>query len=481
MPLLQGVSPEVMASISTPDTVETRLGTLEFFDGLPSPETVASVYDNLDFLRGVEAFLNAMPGASMYAIRQGLRGIGVPDNTFGIYEELMDSASIFLTANSETVYTLAFLDLTEGPVVMEVPPNVLGPVDDMWFRWITDVGNTGPDQGQGGSYLFLPPGFSGEVPDGYFTFASPTYGALVFFRGFVVDGDTRPAVESIRANARIYPLSEAQNRPETPILNLSGAAFNTVHPNDFTFYEEIDHLVQEEPADALDPETMGLLAAIGIVKGQEFTPDARMRAILEDAVAVGNATARAISFRPRDPATYFYPGESSWFTIFVGGSYLFERNGARLLDARTLFFYLITGVTPAMAAAKVGTGSQYAANALDRDGNYLDGGQTYRLHLPPDIPAENFWSLLVYDPQTRSMLQTDFPFPSVSSQTDTVEANADGSVDVWFGPEAPEGSENNWIQTVPGKGWFVILRLYSPGEAWFDKTWRPGEIELIEA
>jgi hypothetical protein len=300
-------------------------------------------------------------------------------------------------------------------------------------------------------------------------------------RGFAVDGDPRPAVESIRANTRIYPLSEAQNRPEMTFLNASGLAFNTVHANDFTYYEEVNTLVQEEPAEALDPETTGLLAAIGIVKGQEFAPDERMRAILTDSAAVANATARAIVFRARDEAMYFYPGESSWFTPFIGGSYLFERNGARLLDARTSFFYFATGVTPAMVAARVGSGSQYAVNALDSDGNYLDGDQMYTLHLPPDVPAVNFWSVTVYDPQTRSMLQTDDPFPSASSQSGTVVPNDDGSVDVWFGPEAPDGKEGNWVQTVPGKGWFAMLRLYGPGESWFDKTWRPGEIELVES
>jgi hypothetical protein len=483
MPLLQsdGIPPEIMASISTPDTVETRIGTLEFFDGLPSPETVQTVYDNLDFLRGVEVFLNAMPGASTYAIRQGLRSVGAPDNTLVLFENLLDSASLFLTANTESIYAWGFLDLRDGPMVLESPPNVLGILDDMWFRWIADFGNAGPDQGQGGSFLVLPPGFAGEVPDGYFTYASPTYGVLVILRGFAVDGDPQPAAESIRANTRIYPLSEAQNQPEMQFLNGSGLAFNTVHPNDATYYDEIDHLIQEEPADALDPETTGLIAAIGIVKGQEFKPDARMRSILKDAAAVANATARANLFQSRDETMFFYPGESSWFNPLVGGSYLFERNGARLLDPRTAFFYLATGITPAMSSARVGIGSQYATNALDSDGNYLDGGKTYTLHLPPNIPAVDFWSVTLYDPQTRSELQTDFPLPSASSQSGKVVPNDDGSVDVWFGPEAPEGKEGNWVQTVPGKGWFTIFRLYGPGESWFDKTWRLGEIELVES
>ena len=247
---------------------------------------------------------------------------------------------------------------------------MLGPVDDMWFRWITDVGRTGPDQGQGGNYLFLPPGFAGEVPDGYFTFSSPTYGAFILARGFTVNGDPGPAVESIHATARIYPLSEAQNRPETPILDGSGLAFNTVHANDFSFYEEVDELVQEEPVEALDPERAGQLAAIGIVKGRPFAPDDRMRAILERAAAIGAGIARTVAYAPRDPYAVLY---GTWKNAFVGGSYEFLRNGARLLDARTQFHYLATVITPAMAHAQVGAGSAYAYTVHDANGDLLDG------------------------------------------------------------------------------------------------------------
>ena len=473
-----GIPPEILASISTPDTVETRLGTLEFFDGLPSPETVQTVYDNLDFLRGVEVFLNAMPGASTYAIRQGIRSLGVPDNSLILFQDQADSAAIFLTANTESIYSWGFLDLTDGPVVMETPPNVLGIFDDMWFRYIADFGNAGPDQGQGGSFLILPPGFSGEVPDGYYTYSSPTYGVLIIFRGFAVDGDPAPAAESIRANTRIYPLSEAQNRPETPILEVSGLPFNTVHPNDFTYYDEINHLVQEEPADALDPETTGLMASIGIVKGQEFKPDARMQAILKDSAAVANATARAILFRPRGEAFYFYPGEGSWYSPFVGGNYLFEQRGTAARCADPVFL-LRHRRHPSHDR---GAGRLRFAVRDQRPGQRRQLPRRRQdLHAAP--AAQHPGGGLLVDRPLRPAdplhAPDRLPQTSVSSQTGTVVPNDDGSVDLWFGPEAPEGKEGNWAQTVPGKGWFVLLRLYGPGESWFDKTWRPGEIELV--
>jgi hypothetical protein len=216
------------------------------------------------------------------------------------------------------------------------------------------------------------------------------------------------------------------------------------------------------------------------VKGKPFAPDARMTKILSDAIAIGNATARAISFRPRDDEFYFYPGKGAWFTPFVGGSYEFIQNNVRLLDARTCFFYLATGITPAMSVKMVGAGSQYAAATLDSDGNYLDGGKNYRLHLPTNIPVKTFWSLIPYDTQTRSVLQTDQRDTALTSESGTVKSNPDGSVDVYFGPTAPAGEESNWIQTEPNKGWFTLLRLYGALEPWFDKTWRPGEIELVK-
>jgi hypothetical protein len=261
-------------------------------------------------------------------------------------------------------------------------------------------------------------------------------------------------------------------------VNVSGKAFNTIHANDFHFYEEVNQIVQEEPSEALNPETLGLLAAIGIEKGKPFAPDARMKRILTEAVAVGNATARALTFRPRNKAAYFYPN-SAWFSPIPGGSSEFLlQPGVRDLDARVMMHYYATGITPAMVVKRVGVGSQYAVATTDSMGLALDGGKTYKVHLPPNVPAKNFWSFVLYDNQTRSMLQTDAQFPSIGSQSPGVVVNADGSYDIWFGPTAPAGHESNWIQTVPGKGWNVILRLYGPAESWFDKSWRPGEIEL---
>jgi hypothetical protein len=472
---------EIPAAITTPDRIESRIGELNFTDGYPDDATTETIYDNLDFMRGVDAFLNAMPGASAEALRVGWGRAGADNNqTVLIFEDLMDSRSLFLTGNTESIYNLMWLDTKEGPLVIETPPNILGIVDDHWFEFVGDIGNAGPDKGQGGKFLLLPPGYDGAIPDGYFVLRSRTYGNMFFWRGFLKNGSTATAVENTRNFAKVYLLSEADNPPPMEFKNVSGKTFNTIHANDFKFYEEVNDIVQYEPSDSYHPEVLGQLAAIGIEKGKPFAPDERMKRILTEAVAVGNATARTINLRPRMEGAYFYP-DSNWFTGFVGGSHEFlSQPGVRNLDARTLFHYYATGITPAMARQLVGIGSQYAVSTVDSDGKPFDGSMTYKVQLPPNIPAKDFWSMVVYDNQTRSMLQTDQQFPSTGSLKQDIVINDDTSVDLWFGPTAPEGHEANWVQTVPGKGWNVVLRLYGPLEPWFDKTWQPGEFEQVQ-
>ncbi|QKH35364.1 DUF1254 domain-containing protein [Achromobacter pestifer] len=462
--------------ITTPQKVQTRIGQLEFFDGVPTPQTAAKVFDNLDFLRGVEAFLNGIPGASLVAIRSGLREAGAVGNTIGVFETLMDSKSLFLTANTETVYFWNWMDLKDGPVVVETPPNILGVVDDFWFRYVVDLGNAGPDKGKGGKYLFVPPGYQGELPtQGYYIVKSPTYGNLLFGRAFMKNGDPAPGVQSLKAGLKVYPYASAGAPEPTKFVNLSGRVMNTIHANDYRFYEEVNQIIQEEPAGVYGPDMTGLFTAIGMEKGKPFAPDERMKRILTEAVAVGNATARAIDFTNRDPATRIYP-DRHWNTPFVGGSYEWLNNGARNFDARTMFFYAATVDTPAMAVAMPGIGSQYAAANFDAAGKPFDGGKNYVLRVPASVPAKDFWSVVLYDTQTRSMLQTDQPFPSLSSEKN-LATNPDGSVDIYFGPKAPAGKESNWIQTIPGKSWLTIFRLYGPLQPWFDKSWKLNDIQ----
>ncbi|WP_220480985.1 DUF1254 domain-containing protein [Marilutibacter penaei] len=471
---------EVPEGVATPDRLETSIGTLTAFDGVPDEASTQLIYDNLDLQRAVQAYLAAMPIASMSALRNGLLEFGPANTTVTVFESLMDSKSIWLTPNTTSVYMSAWLQLTDEPWVLESPPNVLGIIDDHWFKYVADFGNAGPDKGQGGKFLILPPGYEGEVPEGYHVARTTTHGNWVIWRGFQVDGSTRTAIEQTREHFRMYPLSQAGNPPELDFVNVSGVYSNTVHRMDSGIWDEINQVVQAEPSVGESPEILGMLAAIGIEKGKPFAPDARMKAILADAASIGAYTARALTAKPREEAFYYYPGESYWTTPFVGGSHEFLQEGVRLLDGRTFFHFYATGITPAMAARLVGRGSQYAAAYNDAEGRPLDGRHTYRITLPPNVPAQDFWSFTVYDNQTRSMLQTDQQFPGLDSHKEGLAQNADGSFDIYFGPEAPAGKEANWIQTVPGKGFNALFRLYGPLQPWYDKTWRPGDFERVQ-
>ena len=473
---------DIPREITTPDSVTTWIGTLDFFDGFPDDKTTQLVFDNLDFQRGVQAFLRGIPGASIHAFLPAAKKFGGVDGNVMIFEDLMDSKALWLTPNNSSVYFFTWIDTTNGPIVLETPPNVLGIFDDHWFRWVGDFGNAGPDKGQGGKFLILPPGYKDEVPEGYFVVRPATYAVWTPGRGMLVNGDPKPAVESIKKLLKIYPLAQAANPPVTKFTNMSGVTHSTIHSNNFHFYEEIHEVLEMEPNEALDPETLGLFASIGLQKGKPFAPDERMKKILIEAVAVGNATARALTFRSRDEGTYIYPGSSWWIPAGYGSGYEFLLEpGIFDLDRRTAMFYWATGITPAMFAKMVGRGSQYAAAFTDSSHHGLDGGKTYRVHLPPNIPAKDNWSFTLYDNQTRSNLQTDERFPSVNSFDKGVATNPDGSSDVWFAPKLPQGvPEANWVQTIPGKGWNMLFRLYGPLEPWFDKTWRVGEVELVK-
>jgi hypothetical protein len=515
------VSGETIKSLSAPDQIETSIGSLEFKNGVPSPETAKKVFDTLDFTRALNVFNNSFRGASALGLKKGFESVGAGSGDIVIFEELMDSNSLFLTANADTVYYLGWIDLSKGPMVIDQPSGGLGAINDMWFSWVIDVGRPGPDRGLGGKYLIVGPDYDGPLPrGGYFVAQAKTNTILYAMRAFIENGDDpKPAVDNIKQNLKIYPyaagsygtsiaealegkvrLAGEPKIPEMKFINGSGLSFNTIPPSDYGFFEMINENVQNEPATSYDVELAGQLAAIGIAHGNEFKPDERMKKILSDAAAAGQTIGRALQwqFADKHPDWAYYKG-SHWGSMLWEGGAFFETpppmfedgifkplppTGARTLDSRTAFYYAYTLDSPGMIMRIPEVGSQYLMSFLDSHGNPYDGSKTYKVTLPKGIPAKAFWSFTVYDNQTRSMLKTSQKFPRAGSQsypTPAAKAAEDGSTIVYFAPEKPAGvADGNWIQTDPQKGWFNILRLYSPMPAFFDKSWRPSEVEVVK-
>jgi hypothetical protein len=497
-PLSRAMPPEVPAevrsAISTPDRLETELGALELNGGMPTAETAALLYDRLDLQQGVSAFLNAFSGVSMLSLRKALLEQGVPDHDVLIFSRLVDSRSLLLTASCDTIYFLSFLDLGQGPVLVQVPERVFGVFDDFWSGWIADFGTPGPDRGAGGKYLLVPPGYSGPLPEGELAIArAPTLRVAMIGRAFLEDDDPGPAAARVREQLKIqryvpgsygssvgaflegHGAFAALPPLATPrFVEGSGRAMCAVPPNDGRFFELLDEVVQLDPASALDPEIAGQFSSVGIAKGEHAPPDARIKTIQAEAARIGSATARTIALRPRpEEGLRYYEPPSSW--INLPGTH------ARAMNSRTALHYLAFGVTPATSARLAGIGAEYLASTFDAEGQPFDGARYYRLVLPPGIPVAQFWSATLYDYQTRSMLETEQLYPRAGSQNypgPAAIAGEGGAITLHMGPERPEGiARGNWIQTVPGRGWWIILRFYSPLEAFFDKRWRPGEIE----
>ncbi|MDJ0593532.1 MAG: DUF1254 domain-containing protein [Pleurocapsa sp. MO_226.B13] len=472
----------ITAPPSPPTVVNSEfVGDLHFENEYPTQETVQKLYDQLDFQRACQVFMRNITAASMYSFRHGLeRDLGWSSpRDFVIWDGPFDAHSLMLTPNSETVYGLTYLDLkSDGPTVAEVPAGMLGVINDMWMREVGNVGPVGPDQGAGGRFLFLPPGYSREVPEfGFHILRPKTYGVWFLLRAFrSPEGDAGPAV-ALHKQVRIYPLSEMSSPPAMKYVNAAGKTCDTIHPVDIRYFEDLADLVNQEHDDAIDKETRGILAAIGIVKGQAFDPDERMQRILKEAAKVGSAMALATSYDPR-LSVYRYP-DRQWIEIGNTGYPKYEMDGYTVLDGLSLMGWFATVSSIAMVRPFLGKGSVYMWAYKDGQGEWLDGGETYKLHLPPNPPAANFWSIVLYDVWTRAMLANGQVAPSKNSYDQRIQVNDDGSIDFYFGPEAPEGQESNWIRTLPGKGFFVMFRLYGPLEGYMDRSWKPSDIEIV--
>ena len=466
-----------------PETIKSRYGKLEFPDGYPTEQTIATIYDELDLQRATQLYLDMYPALSAHGMMKGwVRDFDMTDSAdVLVTANRLDSTQLILTGNTESLYAFMVFDLkANGPTVVEVPPGVMGPIDDHRFLFLADVGPTGQDRGKGGKYLLLPPGYDGDVPAGYFVVQAETYMGFSFLRanadkvGF---GDK--ALKFYRKNAKVYPLSSGPQEPR--VMNVTGLAANTLVPEDGDAFRWMHEIISYEPAEAFSKEQLGKLASLGIEKGKPIDPDARMHKIFAQAAAEGVAMSRVLAFDSRDENAKVYP-DRQWESPYITNNSTFYQNDYINLGARTAFHFTADGITPAMAMQMPeGKGSRYQTTYKDGEGRPLDGNETYKLNMLPNVPVALFWAVTVYDPWTRSELQSQ-PYPSISSQQEKPPVvNADGSIDIYFSNQKPKDiADSNWVKTLPDQGFFVYIRYYGPLNAFNEKQWIPNDVELVK-
>lgn len=479
-----------------------QMAALPFENDYPTPETVSALRDELFFQRAIMVYHWALPAINMYAMKEGAeKTYGDGYNVMSIWKKRLDAKTLITTPNSDVIYGVGFLDLAElGPMVVDAPPNLQAILDDFWQRpiegptidgqkYLGDVGQPGPDKGKGGKYLVVPPGYDGEEPEGYFVYRSRTNGVFVFLRGFFDDpGNLAPAVENMEG-VKIYPLGKESSAKAMEFPDVSGIKVNMVPPSDGSYFEMLNRFIQSETNDYPNSEYMrGVAASLGIAKGQEFAPTTRQKELLDLAAQTAWKMAKTVATEqfPEMPGAKWYENRQWWGHIRDGGehfgkpvddfNYMITGAGYIDVDPQMHMFINYYAMSPGMGTAVPGVGSKYLVGAKDADGDYLVGDQQYTLTLPPNIPAKNFWSVTLYDPVTAAGLDNGQPFPSLNSRDKPVQ-NADGSTTLYFGPTAPEGKEKNWLKTVPGKGWFTLLRLYGPEEAFFNQSWIPEDFK----
>jgi hypothetical protein len=387
-----------------------------------------------------------------------------------------------LTPNTSTMYLMFPLDLSVGPIVVKAPAGLQGAINNLYQQPLSDIGKQGPDKGMGGMYLILPPHYNGTIPSGYFVAKSDTTQAFVTGRSFIKNYDNLTSAINSNKEVRVYPLSEADNPPQQKFIDMAGKQVKMQNPSTEGFWEALHKVYSKEKyVRDEDKNLIGLMHTIGIIPGQPFNPDNNSKKILDEAAIVGNLMAKNIAYdSPIKASWIYYPGKTWELGIMSNNpSFEDERNATQIFP-RTSYVYEAITTADNMVKKIIGSGSKYLMNYRDGNGNFLVGSNTYKLHVPPNIPAEQFWSVDAYDTETRSLIKSDVRSGITSVNLGNVTQNSDGSYDIFFGPEPLAGQEGNWIKTNPHEGFFAIFRFYGPTEAYYDKSWQLPDIELVK-
>ena len=451
-----------------------------FKNGYPDNDTIQQVRNDQVFQRAVQAYRFWYPTVSAQGIFNGVGKMGMKDNEKVLYT-LASPASPGFTPNVDTPYAVGVLDLKDGPMVIEVPAGpYIGLVDDHHQRWILDIGIPGPDAGKGGKHLILPPGYKEEEPAGYYVGRAQSYKLLLALRALPAKGDMKAAMDLL-SKVKIYPYSTSANPKLVTMVDANKLVsdFTPLRWEDnIEYWKQLHKIIQEEPAVEEFSAMYGTLAAIGIEKNKPFAPDSRMQSVLEQAAKEGRRQMLVAAYASWRPDRMVWKDRKWEWVGLISENASFETPAGLDLEARDRWFTQAIVASPAMFKRKEGAGSLYWLGLRDNKEQFLDGGKTYKLTVPMPVPAKLFWSVTVYDNQTRSLIQTDQDRAALRSLFEL--KNASGKMtELYFGPKAPAGKEAQWIKTTPGKGWFAYFRIYGPEKAAFEGKWKPGDFEEV--
>lgn len=450
-----------------------------FTDNYPTPETATRARDDADFQRAVTAYRFWYPAVSLRAVFEGQRGAGAPDEAIAVIAGA--PRHVMFTLNSDTPYGGGCFDLKKGAMVVEMPPGAfIGLADDAYQGWIMDMGLPGPDAGKGGKHLIVPPDFKGKIPGNYFVGHSKSNRVLIAIRSIPVNGDVAAATEALH-KIKVYPLATASNPEVAPLIDISdkpisGAAI--MWEDNIQYWQKLHDIIDEEPMVSEWSSMYGLLASLGIVKGQAFQPDARMSDILVRAARAGRDQMMVSAFASARPDIKAWTDRRWEWAGLVSENGDFMAPGGLDTEARDRWFIQAIVSSPAMFRRSANAGSLYWLGHRDATGAYLDGSKSYKLTVPLPVPAKLFWSVTAYDAATRSEVVTAQDRAALRSLFELKDLQG-ASVDLYFGPTAPAGQEAHWIQTEPGKGWFTYFRIYGPDGPAFDGSWKPGDFEEV--
>lgn len=444
-----------------------------FEGGYPSSQTVRQAYADADLIRAVELYRFFFASVSGLAMFRGNDAVGLENNrVFGVLDTRPLQTGF--TLNSDTPYGPIPLDLHVGPLVVELPPGpLLGATIDLHQRWVADMGIPGPDAGNGGRHLLLPPGWQGEIPDGYYVSRPSSYRVIVGIRSLPVGGDVAEAMERI-TTIKVHPLDTTAEWSEPAFLDYTDQAQDMTplaYETSLEYWGALHEIVNSEPQVPGWEPFYGELAELGILAGQPFEPDERMQQILVRAAELGSGQMRVRAFADRRSDRVVWPERQWQWASLRPENGTFDGVGYLDVTAREKWFYQAIAASPAMFRRGAGAGSVYWLGIRDADGEYLDGGHTYELSVPQPVPARLFWSITVYDAGTRSQINTDQGKAALRSLFELAGVSTDQPTLLRFGPQPPADGTDRWIQTEPGRGWFVYFRIYGPEEPAFDGSW----------